>query len=104
MIKTKHAYLGTDLRQLLSKLNKETAQIRANFACLQNWSKNECIGMNVEIPHWVVDSQLQGHKLKASLISAYHQCSIITVSTFTEKIQPKNMTFLGSASCSMFRS
>lgn len=59
--------------------------------------KNESIGTNVEIPHWVVDSQLQGRKLKASLISAYHQCSIITVSTFAEKIQPKNMTFLGSA-------
>lgn len=55
--------------------------------------------MNVEIPQWFVDSQLQGRKWKASLISAYRQCNIITVSTFTEKTQPKNMTFLGSADC-----
>lgn len=47
--------------------------------------------------HMVEDSQLQGHKLKAFLILAYHQCRIITVSTFKEKMQPKNMTFLGSA-------
>lgn len=55
--------------------------------------------MNVVIPHWVVHSQLQGQKLKASLISAYRQCNIITVSTFTAKKQPENMTFLGSAFC-----
>lgn len=53
--------------------------------------------MNVENPYWFVDSQLQGHKLKASLILAYHQCGIITVSTLYKRIQPKNMTFLGSA-------
>lgn len=51
--------------------------------------------MNVEVLHCFVDWQFVGHKLEAFLISA-DQCNMITVSTFLERMQPKNITLCSS--------